>query len=201
MRAGRGRAKFSQCGMPPGVVRLETSSHRHDDTSTAAGHAKTKAPGGRHSPPGSAAGWPRAPQFRLRQVAAGLSGRAGRAAGFAHPDQDRRREGGRRGWGRGPEAGWSSPVLPALRTCRVGAGSTPIRHCVTCRERENIMTSLIIVAGLLVAGFFLVLLTRWQNGRTGSGGGCGCGHEHARAEPDGHESHDKGAGGCCGGKS
>ncbi|MCO5051892.1 MAG: hypothetical protein M9920_06280 [Verrucomicrobiae bacterium] len=62
------------------------------------------------------------------------------------------------------------------------------------------MTTLFIVAILLVAGFFFVLLTRWQNGKAGAGDGCGCGHDHAPAESSAHKSHADGKSGCCGGK-
>ncbi|MGC3959803.1 MAG: hypothetical protein QM813_18325 [Verrucomicrobiota bacterium] len=53
----------------------------------------------------------------------------------------------------------------------------------------------IIVVFVLAAGFFFVLLTRWQRGgeKSGADDSCGCGHDHGPGCGHDHDhSHDHG---------
>ncbi len=58
------------------------------------------------------------------------------------------------------------------------------------------MELLIILAFVLLAGFFFVILSRWQRGGQSHQHDANCGHEHGKCDHD-HDHHD---GDCCGGR-
>jgi len=61
------------------------------------------------------------------------------------------------------------------------------------------MEALIILAFVLLAGFFFVILTRLQRGSTAPTHDASCGHDHSHCDHD-HDHHDHKDGGCCGGQ-
>ncbi|MBC8097348.1 MAG: hypothetical protein H7Y43_16205 [Akkermansiaceae bacterium] len=57
------------------------------------------------------------------------------------------------------------------------------------------MEALIILAFVLLAGFFFVILSRLQRGSSAHKHDASCNHDHSHCDQD----HDHKDGGCCGG--
>ena len=62
------------------------------------------------------------------------------------------------------------------------------------------MEIIVLLAFILLAGFFFIILSRWQKGGTKHEHDANCGHDHSHCGHDHkHDHHDHKDGGCCGG--